>query len=102
VKPQSPLTEREFDVVRLVALGRTNAEIAESMYVSLSTVKTHLGSIQHKLAAETGWKSPPGLGKPVRRTAPPAASFGKIARVATGLLLSRAQSGHSRRSRVPS
>jgi DNA-binding NarL/FixJ family response regulator len=51
LKPQSPLTEREFDVVRLVALGHTNAEIAESMYVSLSTVKTHLGSIQHKLAA---------------------------------------------------
>ncbi|MFM9588449.1 response regulator [Streptomyces scabiei] len=46
-----PLTERELDVVRLVALGHTNAEIAASMFVSLSTVKTHLGSIQLKLAA---------------------------------------------------
>ncbi|QYX75478.1 response regulator [Streptomyces akebiae] len=49
--PQEALTERERDVVRLVALGHTNAEIAASMFVSLSTVKTHLGSIQLKLAA---------------------------------------------------
>jgi DNA-binding NarL/FixJ family response regulator len=51
LKPQSQLTERELDVVRLVAIGHTNAEIAESMYVSLSTVKTHLASIQIKLNA---------------------------------------------------
>lgn len=50
-RPQEPLTDRELDVVRLVALGHTNAEIAASMFVSLSTVKTHLGSIQLKLAA---------------------------------------------------
>ncbi|QQM38484.1 response regulator [Streptomyces liliifuscus] len=49
--PQDPLTERELDVVRLVALGHTNAEIAASLFVSLSTVKTHLTSIQLKLAA---------------------------------------------------
>ncbi|MEI5523074.1 response regulator transcription factor [Streptomyces brasiliscabiei] len=50
-RPREPLTDRELDVVRLVALGRTNAEIAAAMFVSLSTVKTHLGSIQLKLAA---------------------------------------------------
>ncbi|WP_060881064.1 response regulator transcription factor [Streptomyces scabiei] len=50
-RSQEALTERELDVVRLVALGHTNAEIADSMFVSLSTVKTHLGSIQLKLAA---------------------------------------------------
>ncbi|WP_404819038.1 response regulator [Streptomyces phaeolivaceus] len=50
-RPQEQLTDRELDVVRLVALGHTNAEIAASMFVSLSTVKTHLGSIQLKLAA---------------------------------------------------
>ncbi|MFJ9632517.1 response regulator [Streptomyces sp. NPDC101175] len=49
--PREPLTDREAEVVRLVALGRTNAEIAAELYVSLSTVKTHLSSVQLKLAA---------------------------------------------------
>jgi len=38
-------------VVRLVARGHTNAEIAAMLHVPLSTVKTHLNSIQLKLAA---------------------------------------------------
>lgn len=45
------LTEREVDIVRAVSLGLTNAEVAERLYVSLGTVKTHLGSIQAKLHA---------------------------------------------------
>ncbi|WP_458682576.1 response regulator [Prescottella equi] len=45
-----PLTLRELEVVRLVARGRTNDEIAEELYVAHSTVKTHLGNIQRKLA----------------------------------------------------
>ncbi|MFD8526357.1 response regulator [Streptosporangium canum] len=44
-----PLTDRELDVVRLVARGRSNQEVAAELFVSLSTVKTHLGSIFAKL-----------------------------------------------------
>ncbi len=46
-----PLTQRELEVTRLVARGRTNEELAAELYVSLSTVKTHLGNVQRKLAA---------------------------------------------------
>ncbi|MEO3874671.1 response regulator transcription factor [Nonomuraea sp. B12E4] len=48
-RAKEPLTDRELDVVRLVARGRTNQEVAAELFVSLSTVKTHLGSIQAKL-----------------------------------------------------
>ncbi|MFC7326621.1 response regulator [Marinactinospora rubrisoli] len=43
------LTGRELDVVRAAALGLTNPEIARRLFVSLSTVKTHLASAQQKL-----------------------------------------------------
>jgi DNA-binding NarL/FixJ family response regulator len=46
-----PLSPRELEVVRAVARGRTNAEIAAELFVSLSTVKTHLTNIQAKLSA---------------------------------------------------
>ncbi|MDF3141888.1 MULTISPECIES: response regulator transcription factor [unclassified Streptomyces] len=46
-----PLTERELDVARLVAVGRTNQEICDQLVVSLSTVKTHLAKIQEKIDA---------------------------------------------------
>jgi DNA-binding NarL/FixJ family response regulator len=45
------LTDRELDVVRALATGRTNTEIAADLYVSLSTVKTHLNRIHAKLGA---------------------------------------------------
>lgn len=45
----APLSAREFDVVRVVAAGATNREIAQDLFISLSTVKTHLASIQAKL-----------------------------------------------------
>jgi len=51
VQPVEPLTEREEEVLLTVARGRTNAEIAEELYISLSTVKTHLASLMTKLGA---------------------------------------------------
>jgi DNA-binding NarL/FixJ family response regulator len=43
------LSDRETDVIRAVARGRTNTEVAAELFISLSTVKTHLASIQGKL-----------------------------------------------------
>ena len=50
-QPIEPLTEREEEVLIVVAAGRTNAEIADELYISLSTVKTHLASLMQKLGA---------------------------------------------------
>ena len=51
IQPVEPLTDREEQVLITVAHGRTNAEIADELHVSLSTVKTHLTSIMTKLGA---------------------------------------------------
>ena len=50
-QPIDPLTDREEEVLLTVARGRTNAEIAHELHISLSTVKTHLGSLMAKLGA---------------------------------------------------
>ncbi|WP_314172971.1 response regulator transcription factor [Streptomyces winkii] len=49
--PAELLTPRELEVVRLVARGRTNEELADELYVTLATVKTHLANAQRKLSA---------------------------------------------------
>lgn len=46
-----PITTREYDVLRLVASGHTNAEIGDQLGLSLNTVKAYLHNVMHKLAA---------------------------------------------------
>ena len=48
---RSPLSARETDVLRLVADGIGNAEIAERLNIALGTVKGHIADILEKLAA---------------------------------------------------
>lgn len=63
VNPFTELSEREFDVLRLIAAGKSNMEIAETLVIGESTVKTHIGNILRKLhlddrtqAAVYAWK----------------------------------------------
>lgn len=51
VQPIEPLTEREEEVLLTVARGRTNAEIADELHITLSTVKTHVAALMNKLGA---------------------------------------------------
>ena len=50
-QPVEPLTDREEQVLAKVARGRTNNEIADELYITLSTVKTHIASLMAKLGA---------------------------------------------------
>jgi two-component system response regulator NreC len=51
--PPDDLTEREVDVLRLIALGNTNQEIADQLYLSVRTVESHRAHIQRKLGRTT-------------------------------------------------
>ena len=52
-KPPPPnlarLTERELEILRLLAVGLSNAELADALYLSETTVKTHISSVLRKL-----------------------------------------------------
>jgi two-component system response regulator NreC len=55
-KPEGPpddLSEREVEVLRLIALGHTNTEIGKQLYLSTRTVETHRAHIQQKLRRST-------------------------------------------------
>jgi DNA-binding NarL/FixJ family response regulator len=46
---ENPLSERESEVLRLLALGHTNQEIAEQLFISVRTAETHRAHIMQKL-----------------------------------------------------
>ncbi|MFI6094913.1 response regulator [Lentzea sp. NPDC051213] len=51
MQPIEPLTEREEQVLAAVAGGRTNSEVAKELYITLSTVKSHIASLMAKIGA---------------------------------------------------
>lgn len=44
-----PLTEREYEVLKLVIDGESNTEIAQALHISVHTAKAHVGSILQKM-----------------------------------------------------
>jgi DNA-binding NarL/FixJ family response regulator len=50
---QDPLSDREREVLRLLALGHTNQEIAKQLYISVRTAETHRAHIMQKLRLQT-------------------------------------------------
>ncbi len=47
--PPDGLSDRELEILRLIALGYTNSQVAEELFLSVRTVETHRAHIQHKL-----------------------------------------------------
>jgi len=51
--PPDDLTDREVEILRLIALGHTNTEIASQLYLSVRTIESHRAHIQQKTAQST-------------------------------------------------
>jgi two-component system, NarL family, response regulator NreC len=51
--PPDDLTERELEILRLIALGHTNAEIGGQLYLSVRTIESHRAHIQQKTRRST-------------------------------------------------
>jgi two-component system response regulator NreC len=51
--PPDDLSERELEVLKLIALGHTNSEIASSLYLSVRTIESHRAHIQQKTRQST-------------------------------------------------
>lgn len=47
-----PLTQRELEILELIVAGKSNGEIAEQLYITVGTVKTHVRNILNKLCAD--------------------------------------------------
>ena len=56
-----PLSERELDVLALLAPERTNTEIANALFVAVGTVKSHVNNIYRKLGPPTAPRLSRGL-----------------------------------------
>jgi len=48
--PAAELTKREFEILKLLAIGRSNKELAETLVISVKTVNAHRANIMRKLA----------------------------------------------------
>ncbi|MFC7395421.1 response regulator [Scopulibacillus cellulosilyticus] len=51
-KPHESLTSREFEILRLIADGKSNQEIADELFIAVKTVKTHITNILSKLGVD--------------------------------------------------
>jgi LuxR family maltose regulon positive regulatory protein len=49
----TPISDREIEVLTLIADGKSNASIADTLYISVSTVKTHINNLYSKLGVES-------------------------------------------------
>ena len=49
---KKPISSREFEVLKLIVLGKSNTEIANELFISVHTAKAHVSSILEKFAVE--------------------------------------------------